>query len=52
MKRDILINATDNESRIAITEDGKLAELYVDSLKKNELLEIFISAKSKSYAGN
>ena len=30
MKKDIIINSTANEHRIAILEDGKLAELFVD----------------------
>jgi len=31
MKKDIIINSTANEHRIAILEDGKLAELFVES---------------------
>ncbi|HEY5536834.1 MAG TPA: Rne/Rng family ribonuclease [Ignavibacteria bacterium] len=31
MKKEILINSTSNEVRVAITEDGKLAELFVES---------------------
>lgn len=31
MRKDILINSTSNEIRIAITEDGKLAEFFVES---------------------
>ncbi|MBC8489328.1 MAG: Rne/Rng family ribonuclease [Bacteroidetes bacterium] len=31
MKKEILINSTSNEIRIAITEDGKLAEFFVES---------------------
>ncbi len=31
MKKEIIINTTENGSRIAITEEGKLAELFVDS---------------------
>jgi ribonuclease G len=30
MKKDIIINSTLNEERIAITEDGKLAELFIE----------------------
>ncbi|MCK5740883.1 MAG: Rne/Rng family ribonuclease [Chlorobi bacterium] len=30
MKKEIIINATMNEVRIAITEDGKLAELFIE----------------------
>lgn len=37
MKKEILINSTSNEIRIAITEDGKLSEFFVESpdLSKN-----------------
>ena len=31
MKKEILINSTSNEVRVAITEEGKLAELFVES---------------------
>ncbi|MDA0987120.1 MAG: Rne/Rng family ribonuclease [Bacteroidetes bacterium] len=31
MKKEIIINSTENGSRVAITEEGKLAELFVDS---------------------
>jgi len=30
MKKEIIINSTLNEERIAITEDGKLAELFIE----------------------
>ena len=32
MRTDIYINAASNESRIAIVEDGRLAELWVERL--------------------
>jgi ribonuclease G len=35
MKKDIIINSTANEHRIAILEDGKLAELFVDVPEKD-----------------
>lgn len=35
MKKDIIINSTANEHRIAILEDGKLAELFVESPGKD-----------------
>jgi ribonuclease G len=31
MKKEIILNATANETRIAITEDGRLAELFVET---------------------
>ena len=31
MKKEIIVSATANEIRIAITEDERLAELYVES---------------------
>jgi ribonuclease G len=31
MKKEILINATSDETRIAITEDGKIAELFLET---------------------
>ncbi len=34
MKKEIIINATDAEIRIAITEDNRLAELYVETPEK------------------
>ena len=52
MKRDILINATDNESRIAITEDGKLAELYVDRPEKERIVgDIYLGKVKKVMPG-
>ncbi len=35
MKKDIIINSTANEHRIAILEDGKLAELFVETPGKD-----------------
>ena len=31
MKKEILINATSDETRIAITEDGRIAELFLET---------------------
>jgi len=37
MKKEIIINSTSSETRIAITEDGKLVELFFESpdLRRN-----------------
>ena len=34
MRKEIIISSTANEHRIAITEDGRLAELFVESPEK------------------
>ena len=52
MKRDIVINATDNESRIAITEDEKLVELYVDRPEKERVVgNIYLGRVKKVLPG-
>src|SRR5689334_3394528 len=38
MRKEIVINATANEIRIAITEDKKLAELYVETPEKERMV--------------
>src|SRR5713101_6735452 len=38
MKKEIIINATVNEIRIAITEDKRLAELYVETPEKERMV--------------
>lgn len=38
MKKEIIINATANEIRIAITEDGRLAELFVETPEKERMV--------------
>src|SRR3989339_536245 len=38
MKKDIIINSTANEHRIAILEDGKLAELFVETPGKERMV--------------
>ena len=46
MKKEILINSTSNEVRIAITEEGKLVELFLrKSGSKLEMLATFIWGK-------
>ena len=36
MKKEIIINAAANETRIAITEEGRLAELFVETTNKEK----------------
>ena len=38
MKKEIVINSTANEHRIAILEDGKLAELFVETPGKERMV--------------
>ena len=38
MKKEIIINETDTEIRIAITEDNRLAELYVETPEKERMV--------------
>ncbi|MGI6369773.1 MAG: Rne/Rng family ribonuclease [Ignavibacteria bacterium] len=38
MRKEIIINSTINEVRVAITEDGHLAELYIEVPEKEKLL--------------
>ena len=38
MRKEIIINATANEIRIAITEDKRLAELYVETPEKERMV--------------
>ena len=38
MKKEIVINSTANEHRIAILEEGKLAELFVETPGKERMV--------------
>jgi ribonuclease G len=38
MKKEILINSTSDENRIAITEDGKLAELFLENAQYERVI--------------
>src|SRR6266508_804256 len=38
MRKDILINSTSDEDRIAILEDGKLAELFLENAQYERLI--------------
>src|SRR5450759_4877972 len=52
MKKEILINSTANEIRIAITEEGKLAELFVETPEKERLVgDIYVGKVAKVMPG-
>ncbi len=52
MKKEIIINSTTNEIRIAITEDGKLAELFVETPEKERLVgDIYFGTVAKVLPG-
>ena len=52
MKKDIIINSTANEHRIAILEDGRLAELFVEVPGKERLVgDIYFGKVAKVMPG-
>jgi ribonuclease G len=52
MKKEILINAGENETRIAITEDGHLAELFVETANKEKMVgDIYLGKVAKVMPG-
>lgn len=52
MKKEILINAGENETRIAITEDGRLAELFVETANKEKMVgDIYLGRVAKVMPG-
>jgi ribonuclease G len=52
MKKDIIINSTANEHRIAILEDGKLAELFVETPGKDRNVgDIYLGRVAKVMPG-
>jgi ribonuclease G len=52
MKKEIIINSTLNEERIAITEDGKLAELYIELPDKERSIgNIYLGRVTKIIEG-
>src|SRR5512135_3420792 len=52
MKQEILINAGANETRIAITEDGRLAELFVETANKEKMVgDIYFGKVAKVMPG-
>jgi ribonuclease G len=52
MKKEIIVSATANEIRIAITEDERLAELYVESPEKERMVgDIYLGRVAKVMPG-
>lgn len=52
MKKEIVINSTANEHRIAILEDGKLAELFVETPGKERMVgDIYLGKVAKVMPG-
>jgi ribonuclease G len=52
MKKEIIINAAANETRIAITEEGRLAELFVESANKEKNIgDIYLGRVAKVMSG-
>ena len=52
MRKEIIFNATDTETRIAITEDGRLAELHVETPEKERYVgNIYLARIAKVMPG-
>jgi ribonuclease G len=52
MKKEIIINAAANETRIAITEEGRLAELFVETANKEKMVgDIYFGKVAKVMSG-
>ncbi len=52
MKKEIIINVGANETRIAITEDGRLAELFVETANKEKMVgDIYLGKVAKVMPG-
>ncbi|PLX31514.1 MAG: ribonuclease E/G [Ignavibacteria bacterium] len=52
MQKEIIINATDDLQRIAIVEDGKLAELFIESEEKERMVgDIYLGTVAKVMPG-
>jgi ribonuclease G len=52
VKREIIMNATANQVRVAITEDGKLAELFVEAPEKERLVgDIYLGKVARVMPG-
>lgn len=52
MKKEIIINSTANEIRIAITEDGRLTELYVETPEKERMVgDIYLGRVARVMPG-
>jgi len=52
LRKEIIINAGANETRIAITEDGRLAELFVETVNKEKMVgDIYLGKVAKVMPG-
>lgn len=52
MKKEIIINSTANEIRIAITEEGQLAELFVETPEKERMVgDIYVGKVARVLPG-
>jgi ribonuclease G len=52
MKKEIIINSTANEIRIAITEDGQLAELFVETPERERMVgDIYVGKVARVMPG-
>jgi ribonuclease G len=52
LKKEIIINAGANETRIAITEDGRLAEVFVETANKEKMVgDIYLGKIAKVMPG-
>jgi ribonuclease G len=52
MKKEIILNATANETRIAITEDGRLAELFVETPETERMVgDIYLGRVARVLPG-
>lgn len=52
MRKEIIINSTANEIRIAITEDGQLAELFVETPEKERMVgDIYVGKVARVMPG-
>lgn len=52
MRKEIIINSTANEIRIAITEDGRLAELFVETPEKERMVgDIYLGSVARVMPG-
>jgi ribonuclease G len=52
MKKEILISSTSNENRIAITEDGKLSELFIENPHNERIIgDVYLGRIAKVIPG-
>src|SRR5512143_1330563 len=52
MQKEIIINALDNQNRIAIAEEGRLAELFIESAERERMVgDIYLGTVAKVMPG-